>query len=1296
MHKRSPFTLPLLLGLYLAIGAASSLSAQSEDKYWAMLPDAPTAPEPQRYLPQVPEDCRYARILPALRSELEREGSSFSISIPTPDGAFLDFLITPTVVVAPEVAPLYTIKTFKGQAQNAPQVRIRCDISSSGFRALVFMRGQGVFVVEPFEQGNSSTHIVYYKDKLQAEPFQCGVEETVHGRGQGGGPDGSRAAIPTQKRTYRIAIIADDTYRAQFGGMPYMAENVLNSLASGVNVINEVFERDMGVSFALVSNEQCANASIDDHTDLDDIQDFLANSSGLTIDGYDIGHSVLWANTGGAAYLRAVCRDAVKGGGFSGNNASFTRLYIDYAAHEIGHQMGANHTFVSEECGTSRNNFRFEPGEGSTIMAYAGVCGIGHQNFSDPYFHAASLVEMHDYMSFGAGGSCGTTDNTGNTNSPIADALANITIPRETPFVLVGRATDANGDSLTYAWQQYDGAANAQAGTPDCNSIRHPLFRFRPPVNENYRVFPEMPEVLAGNNNGATWEKLPCAARNMAFRMTVRDNNPSWGRTDFDDANVTVANTGPFAVVVPNGGETWNSDLPQTVTWSVNGTDTHCQEVDILFSTNNGNAFTLLGTYPNNGSATITLPATISFNARILIQCSVGGDFLSASTFFDVSDDPFNLTSDNVTFDCFDILANTGEPCENLPFSETVATTALGFPNTFTANPSYTITVPDHFSGDYELRLTANGEVFGGSWREEFRVRLTDPEGNNTTLDAPGGNADEWRPSGQTSPGELAGNTVLGQVSNPAGAWTVEVRLSFNEGPQINANVDISFTLEPVNVNGIATDECECLPPDCPELMANIGAPCDDGDPSTGNDAVTADCDCIGQSVIDCEGVAGGNALPGTPCDDGDPSTGSDTYDDDCNCTGIPIDCEGIAGGNALPGTPCDDGDPSTGNDTYDDDCNCTGIPIDCEGLAGGNALPGTPCDDGDPSTGNDTYDDNCNCTGIPIDCEGVAGGNALPGTACDDGDPTTGNDTYDEDCNCTGTPIDCEGVAGGNALPGTPCDDGDPNTGNDTYDGNCNCTGIPIDCEGLAGGNALPGTPCDDGDPSTGNDTYDEDCNCTGIPIDCEGLAGGNALPGTPCDDGDPSTGNDTYDEDCNCTGIPIDCEGLAGGNALPGTPCDDGDPSTGNDTYDEDCNCTGIPIDCEGVAGGNALPGTACDDGDPTTGNDTYDDDCNCTGTPIDCEGVAGGNALPGTPCDDGDPNTGNDTYDEDCNCTGIPIDCEGIAGGNALPGTPCDDGDPSTGNDTYDDNCNCTGIPIDCAGVAGGNGSARHRLR
>ncbi len=56
--------------------------------------------------------------------------------------------------------------------------------------------------------------------------------------------------------------------------------------------------------------------------------------------------------------------------------------------------------------------------------------------------------------------------------------------------------------------------------------------------------------------------------------------------------------------------------------------------------------------------------------------------------------------------------------------------------------------------------------------------------------------------------------------------------------------------------NSIEIVREECGPVyDCPELEANIGDPCDDGDDMTGNDMINADCECVGEPIVpsDCE-----------------------------------------------------------------------------------------------------------------------------------------------------------------------------------------------------------------------------------------------------------------------------------------------------------------------------------------------------------------------------------------------------------------------------------------------------------
>ncbi len=589
------------------------------------------------------------------------------IQIPTPNGSFETFVINTSVIIDSTVAHLYTIKTYSGYQKDNPSVLIACDISDAGFHAAVYKSTDSYFITPAFKN-NPNDLIVYYKKDELNNGVQCNAS-TIDVVTRTIATTNFRTKSATSKETFRLAIAASGEYSQQFGGSPVSITAVLNALASGVNMINPIYLRDLGVSFNLVSN--AALVFTDPNSDPFDpsgtnlpLESHTACVNALTVNGFDVGHTVLWANIGGAAFIDTTCWDQWKGQGYSGNISSLQTLWVDYVSHELGHQFGSDHNFASQECGTSVNNLRFEPGEGSSIMAYAGVCGPvpSYSNTADPFFHWASIDQIR--MAFTNFTSCAAMDATGNSANPVANANNDITLPKGTPFILVGSATDANDpiNALSYNWVQYDSGSIAVSGSPNCNSTTAPLFRYRGPTVENYRSFPQYSDILAGNND-QMWEKLPCTARTMNFSLLVRDNNTSFGRIHEDKNVVTVANTGPFEVATPNGGESLMGNVSSNITWTVNGTNSHCPNVDILVSTDGGNTYTIVAdAVANSGSQNIIIPNVNSTMARVLVRCDVAGGFRSASTFYDVSNANFTIIEDTASLDSFELLGITMYP----------------------------------------------------------------------------------------------------------------------------------------------------------------------------------------------------------------------------------------------------------------------------------------------------------------------------------------------------------------------------------------------------------------------------------------------------------------------------------------------------------------------------------------------------------------------------------------------------------------------------------------------------------
>jgi hypothetical protein len=374
---------------------------------------------------------------------------------------------------------------------------------------------------------------------------------------------------------------------------------------------------------------------------------------------YDIGH-VFSTGGGGVASLNSPCSPRKARGVTGSSSPTGDPFYIDLVAHEFGHQFGGTHTFNStaSNCSTRTSTTAYEPGGGSTIPAYAGICGLNAevQANSDPYYHAVSIQQISAFMELGGGTACANIVSTANT-APVINGGGDYIIPANTPFVLTATGSDGNGDALTYCWEQFD-LGPVVAGEPTGDELTGPLFRSLPPTPAPERYFPNLPSIVAGL--GTSWESLPTNTRDLNFIVTLRDFGAAgYGCTVQDEVLISVVNTGnQYAVTAPNGGDTWQSGTMETVTWNVAGTDVNginCAMVDIVLSTDGGATFDqVLATVANNGSATLSAPATTETSARIMVRCN-------GNIFFDISDADFSIQDTEYTFAASEAAANLCE-----------------------------------------------------------------------------------------------------------------------------------------------------------------------------------------------------------------------------------------------------------------------------------------------------------------------------------------------------------------------------------------------------------------------------------------------------------------------------------------------------------------------------------------------------------------------------------------------------------------------------------------------------------
>lgn len=625
------------------------------------------ASEEQRVTNKVSEGYRSTIDFSDLNQNLLSANDAVVVSLPLPNGELVNFRLTPTLTMAPDLAARYpSIKTFSGVQIDNPENKGNFDVTPHGFHGFFRLNGQDVFI-EPQFLANNEEYVSYYKkDALSLNANSVNkrlppIKKLAHN-------DSFERVSYYKKssstlRTYRIAVAADGEYTAFHGGTKELG---LAAVVTMINRINEVYERDLAIKLELVADNDkiiYTNAATDpyanDDTDIDKNTSVLDKEIGN--DNYDIGH-IVGTGGGGVAGFGVVCDASAKGEGLTGSDQpTGDAFFIDFVAHEIGHQFRADHTFngASGSCEDNRENLSsYEPGSASSIMGYAGLCdGQNLQDNSDPYFHTHSISQISQFVASGGGSQCGQSTDNGN-KAPVVDAGNDFIIPSSTPFKLSGSATDADQDTLSYSWEQYDLGPQSNTAAQQVDDGKRPLFRMWTPTAQPVRVFPKMASILA--NKLEIGETYPTTTREMNFRLLTRDGK---GGVNFDTVKINVIKADEaFAVIAPNAESQW-SGTQQKIRWNVANTNQSpisCAAVDITLSLDGGQSFEhkLAEKVANNGNFDANLPVASTTKARVKVSCS-------DNIFFAISNGDFSIDDSTATTGSLKILGVKTEVSTN-------------------------------------------------------------------------------------------------------------------------------------------------------------------------------------------------------------------------------------------------------------------------------------------------------------------------------------------------------------------------------------------------------------------------------------------------------------------------------------------------------------------------------------------------------------------------------------------------------------------------------------------------------
>lgn len=593
-----------------------------------------------------------------LRNSLASRSESVLIYVPNLEGKTEAFRVKSYPVMDASLAERYQLESYSGVSVENPARTVRLSVSPYNFQSMISDGGQYEFV-DP-ERSTKNLYRIHEKSlkNTEGKPFECSTSENPAAVKQLNDVFKQAATVvqnpllqrasDKKYRTLRLALSVTGEYTQYFGGVP----QALAQMNATLTRVNGVYEKELALHLNMIDAPGIifTDPATDPYSPADvgaggawnmELQKTLTKMVGEA--NYDIGHLFGASGGGGnAGCIGCVCKspaldasgvptETMKGSGFTspGDGKPFGDNFdIDYVSHEIGHQLGANHTFSHRIEGTT---VQTEPGSGSTIMGYAGITSANVQMHSDVYFHYSSFNQIQSVL---MSATCDVETPVTN-NPPVVAALKTYNIPKGTAFVLDASVTDAEGDPMTYNWEELDPASTPVTKVVSTNTSG-PNFRSLPPSDNTKRYFPKFSSVMQNKlTNTAEWESVSDVARTMNFVFTARDNNALSQEQQLTNAKQTVVvkSDGPF--VVKNYNLAYYG-RPETISWNVANTTSTTYgvaNVKLDYTTDGGLSWNLISiSTPNDGSETFNFPAsTLGKNVQIRVT-SIGNIFYAVST----------------------------------------------------------------------------------------------------------------------------------------------------------------------------------------------------------------------------------------------------------------------------------------------------------------------------------------------------------------------------------------------------------------------------------------------------------------------------------------------------------------------------------------------------------------------------------------------------------------------------------------------------------------------------------------